>query len=322
MQLAGKVTTVALWVRTGQGRRLVRLDALSNEPFTQREFADFKVNITSAGVREKSQKLRASAQRYIDLFSEEEQRRMEEAAQRAEAAAERERQAAQEREAEAARREREREEMRRRNAARRANAPGQWWKAIHTTGGEREIAKWTARLKRFQAIAESSTEDGERVNARRLAENAQRKIEELRENEAAGAKGPAPEVKPVPAEAEAGGSAERTSPAPASASPATAPGGTDGGDTGGVAPTGGAPTGESAADAPGTATAPVEDHTAAPAAAADDEGEAKELETQAGVPLAAEEVAAPAAWPMEVEAGEQPPMDDHEAMAQAPGDDR
>ena len=61
----------------------------------------------------------------------------------------------------------------------------QWWLSYQNKGGgkQREKAKWQARLKRFLQIAQSSTADGERENAQRLAEQAQAKLDSLEEQQ-------------------------------------------------------------------------------------------------------------------------------------------
>ena len=47
----------------------------------------------------------------------------------------------------------------------------QWWLHFKSKPGgkEREIAKWRARLKRFEAIAANSSAEGEKANATKLA---------------------------------------------------------------------------------------------------------------------------------------------------------
>lgn len=176
-----KVSTIALWVRTGQGRKLVRLDALSNEPFQRKEYDDFSVPVTSYAAREKAERLRNLTQKNAELFSEEQRRQMEEEDAKLQARLERERTEAVRKEEDARRRERERDEVRERQAQKKVESADQWWKTHATTGdaSARERAKWAARLKRFEAIAASSTEEGERTNAARLAENARKKLEEI-----------------------------------------------------------------------------------------------------------------------------------------------
>lgn len=175
------MTTAALWVKTGQGKKLVRIDALSNDPFTRKEHEDFKVHVTSRGVRDKSRRLREVAARYTHLFSDEEQRQMEAAAAELQAKLERERTEARRLEEERRQRERERAEVRDRQAQKKASSEGQWWKQYSSgaAGAERERAKWTARLRRFEAIVASSAEEGERTNAARLADSARKKLTEL-----------------------------------------------------------------------------------------------------------------------------------------------
>lgn len=175
------MTTVALWVRTGQGRKLVRLDALSNEPFTAKEYADFTVPVNSYGARDKFEKLRALTQRNVSIFTQDEQRQMEEEEAKLQERLERARAEESERQDDAQRRTRERDEVRERQNQKKVEAGDQWWK-VHAADGdssERERAKWAARLKRFEAIASSSAEEGERTNAARLAASARKKLADL-----------------------------------------------------------------------------------------------------------------------------------------------
>ena len=85
------------------------------------------------------------------------------------------------------RKEREREEVRRKAAANTAQkeAGEAWWLQYTNKAGdkEREIAKVRARLLRFRKIAESSTAEGERENAVRLAEQAEAKLAQLTEED-------------------------------------------------------------------------------------------------------------------------------------------
>ena len=80
--------------------------------FTQQEFDEFIVPITSYAARDKADKLRGLTQRNASLFSEEEQRQMDENDARLQERLERERAEAARREEEDHRREREREELR------------------------------------------------------------------------------------------------------------------------------------------------------------------------------------------------------------------
>lgn len=180
-QLGKRVCSVALTVKSGQGKKLVRLDALSNEPFTEKEAAEFTVPVTSYAARDKAAKLRALTQSHAELFSDEQRRQMEEADAQLQARLERERLEAAAREEEAAQRERERDKVRERLAQKKVESAEQWWKTHAATGdaSARERAKWSARLKRFEAIAASSAEDGERTNAARLAESARRKLADI-----------------------------------------------------------------------------------------------------------------------------------------------
>lgn len=53
------------------------------------------------------------------------------------------------------------------------NDSDQWWLQYKPGGGKaRELAKWRARLKRFQKIANASVAEGEQENAKRLAKQA------------------------------------------------------------------------------------------------------------------------------------------------------
>ncbi|KAJ1630520.1 hypothetical protein T492DRAFT_1002409 [Pavlovales sp. CCMP2436] len=177
-----KISTIALQLRTGQARKLVRLDALSNEQFTRKEYDDFQsVPVTSFAVRDKSEKLRALEQSNVSLFTEEEQRLMEEETVMIQERLEGERAVARQKDEEEERRAREREEVRDRQNQKKVEGGDQWWK-VHagtTDTVERERAKWAARLKRFEAIAASSAEEGERTNAARLAESARKKLSAL-----------------------------------------------------------------------------------------------------------------------------------------------
>jgi len=177
----------ALMLRTTTGPRTVGLDALSNEAPSDAEFARFKVNLEPALVRKQIRYLQQAMQECRELFEEEDLRRKieEEEKLRAqqEAAAEREQREADERE----RKEREREDLRRRQAERSAAAgeSEQWWLQYQQKGDnkQREVAKWKARLARFEKIANSTTAEGERENAQRLAEQAKQKVDSLMESE-------------------------------------------------------------------------------------------------------------------------------------------
>jgi len=85
------------------------------------------------------------------------------------------------------RKEREKEELRRRAADKAGGEESeQWWLGYNVTRGDasgREVAKWKARLSRFEKIVRSSTAAGERENAARLAEQARSKIAQLDEME-------------------------------------------------------------------------------------------------------------------------------------------
>ena len=79
------------------------------------------------------------------------------------------------------RKEREREELRQRAARKAEVDEDRWWLTHQNKSGgkQRELAKWRARLKRFEQIAASSVAEGERDNALRLAEQARNKLEFL-----------------------------------------------------------------------------------------------------------------------------------------------
>ena len=86
------------------------------------------------------------------------------------------------------RKEREREEMRRRAAAHKPDTEAWWLKygAASSAGDkQREIGKLKARLQRFNKIASTSTAEGERENAERLAKQAAAKLETLQAAEQA-----------------------------------------------------------------------------------------------------------------------------------------
>ena len=87
------------------------------------------------------------------------------------------------------RKEREREELQQRAARKAPGNEEQWWLKFQKTDKgdkERELAKWKARLMRFEKIAASSSAEGEQANARRLAEQAQTKIASLEAQAAEG----------------------------------------------------------------------------------------------------------------------------------------
>ena len=73
--------------------------------------------------------------------------------------------------------------MRRKAAAGKQESEAWWLQYTRAEAGDkqREIAKLKARILRFQKIANSSTAEGERENAQRLAEQAQAKLQSLEE---------------------------------------------------------------------------------------------------------------------------------------------
>ncbi|KAL3908826.1 MAG: hypothetical protein SGPRY_009649 [Prymnesium sp.] len=184
------------------------IDALSNEKLTDAELSRFKV-IRSAHpplsatlwtsnlpqptspnypeeVRKKLRALERAFAQDASLFEEEEmmQRREQEIGPQSplgpfveyRAATKRAQEEANEQAAreETARREKEREEVRRKLQERMTqNDSDQWWLQYKPGGGKaRELAKWRARLKRFQKIANASVAEGEQENAKRLAKQA------------------------------------------------------------------------------------------------------------------------------------------------------
>ena len=144
------------------------------------ELARFTLPIEPRQARIKLSALQQATLDHSELFDDAELKRKEE--HHAKLNAQREAEAAKARAAEEERdrKEREREEVRRRAAERTANSD-QWWLKYSHKGEskERELAKWRARLKRFEKIANDSTEAGERENATRLVEQTRAKIEAL-----------------------------------------------------------------------------------------------------------------------------------------------
>ncbi len=183
-----KVTDVALQVGTKTGNRLVGLDALSNEQPTDEELGRFRFPVDPVRVREKIRSLQRAMQDHAELFEEEELRaRAEQEARLREKLEEEERLRRVEEEARE-RKEREREEMRRRAAAHKPDTEAWWLKygAASSAGDkQREIGKLKARLQRFNKIASTSTAEGERENAERLAKQAAAKLETLQAAEQA-----------------------------------------------------------------------------------------------------------------------------------------
>ena len=178
-----KSTDIALVVRTQVGSRLVGIDALSNEPITESELLKFKVPLDPDQVRKKIRSLQRAMQEDAELFKEEELKQRYEQEERLRAKREEEARAKAAAEEAAERKEREREEVRKRAAGQMKGNEEQWWLQYTNKAGdkEREIAKVRARLLRFRKIAESSTAEGERENAVRLAEQAEAKLAQLTE---------------------------------------------------------------------------------------------------------------------------------------------
>jgi hypothetical protein len=179
-RLGDQICDVALKVRTQTGNRLIGIDALSNAPCTEPELGRFKVPLDPEAVRKKMRTLQRAMQEDSDLFEEQELRERAEQQAAAEKKREDEARARAAAEAEKERREREKEEVRRRQAAHREDSDA-WWLQYQTKAGdkEREIGKLKARLARFQKIVATSEAEGERVNAQRLAEQAQGKLDSL-----------------------------------------------------------------------------------------------------------------------------------------------
>ena len=188
-KLGKKVVDIALQVRTHNGVRLTGIDTLSNQAPSDAELDALRIPLEPTDVRKKIYKLETAMRDASDLFEEEELRWRAEAAERqAEAQAERQR-AAELAQEERDRKERDREELQQRAARKSQGNEEQWWLKFQKTDKgdkEREMAKWKARLLRFEKIASSSAADGERDNARRLAEQAQQKIASLEAQAEAG----------------------------------------------------------------------------------------------------------------------------------------
>ena len=151
---------------------------------TDVELKRFKVPLDEEAVRKKMRSLQRAMQDESQLFEEEELRRRMEQEERLRQQRESEAHAKAAAEEERERKERERDEVRRKAAANTAQkeAGEAWWLQYQNKGAgnkEREIAKLKARLARFQKIAESSTAEGERENAMRLAAQAQDKLDTL-----------------------------------------------------------------------------------------------------------------------------------------------
>ena len=183
-----RMVDTALQVRTTTGNRLIGLDALSNVACTEAELNKFSLPLDESAVRKKIRSLQNHMQDHNNLFEEEELRRRLEADDLLRQKREAEARAQQAAEEAAERKEREREEVRRRAANNKIQEEGgeAWWLQYQNRGAgdkQREIAKLKARLQRFQKIAESSTAEGEKENALRLAEQAEAKLNSLMEPE-------------------------------------------------------------------------------------------------------------------------------------------
>ena len=174
-----RIAEYTLQVQTHLGTRLVGLDALSNEAPQDAEPARFRVPLDPREVR---QKLSAPSARWrtTGTLREADIRRRQEAEERFARSATRKEQRKLEAE-ERERRERERDEVRQRAAAQKAQDNDQWWLSYGNANDFKATrARAEARLKRFNTIATSSGAEGERENVRRLAEQAQAKIDRSR----------------------------------------------------------------------------------------------------------------------------------------------
>jgi len=184
-KIGKRMVDVALQVRTSTGPRLVGIDTLSNETPSDAELTRFKVPLVPTDVRKKLQSIQIAMQDNSALFEEDDLRRKveedERLRQKREEAAYAEEMEREERE----RKEREREDLRRRQAERTQTETDQWWLQYQQKGDskQREVAKWKARLARFQKIVNSSGAQGERDNAQRLAEQAELKLQQLEEQD-------------------------------------------------------------------------------------------------------------------------------------------
>ena len=186
-KLGAKTADVALQVRTATGNRLVGLDALSNDPLKPVELDKFKVPLDPDVVRKKLRSLQRAMSEDAELFDEADRQARYEVEERMRAKREEEARVRQQQEEAEERKEREREEVRRRAQGNKGGSEEAWWLQYQTSAGDkqREIAKVRARLLRFRKIAESSTAEGERENAMRLAEQAEAKLAQLTEDQGA-----------------------------------------------------------------------------------------------------------------------------------------
>uniref|UniRef100_A0A7S3EUI1 Uncharacterized protein n=1 Tax=Haptolina ericina TaxID=156174 RepID=A0A7S3EUI1_9EUKA len=180
-KLGKKVAEVALQVRTSSGSRLLGMDALSNEMPLPQELSRFKVPLQPEEVRKKLRGLERAFAQDAELFEAEELERRRQQETRAELKREEQIRREQAADEERERREQEREEVRRRLEQKKQVESDQWWLHFKSKPGgkEREIAKWRARLKRFEAIAANSSAEGEKANATKLATQAREKIDSL-----------------------------------------------------------------------------------------------------------------------------------------------
>jgi len=181
-KVGSRITDIMFQVRTQTGNRLVDITAISNVTCTDLELSRFKVPLDPEEVRKKIRGLQQAMRDESEHFEAEDLRIRQELEERMQQKLEEEARAEMLEEEERERKERERDEVRRRAAANKQENTEAWWLSYTNKGGddkEREIAKLRARLTRFKKIADSSTADGERENARRLADQAEGKLNSL-----------------------------------------------------------------------------------------------------------------------------------------------
>lgn len=183
-KLGKTVTDVMLMVKLSNQTRPWQMDQLSNKSFTPEEFGKAKVRVLSKDIHNKVRKLARAMEKESELFEREEVRRLQEEAAKTEKLREDKRRDEEQEEQRRQQKEREREEVKRWKREKEVEEGGgggdQWWvKYQNKNGKEREIQKLKSRLKRFEKIAESSEQPGERENASRLAEQARTKLQQL-----------------------------------------------------------------------------------------------------------------------------------------------
>lgn len=178
-RLGKKLVEMSLQLRTSVGTRLAGLDTLSNDAPSEAELQRFKVPLNPVHMRKHMRKVQAAMSEHAEKFDEQDLQRRAEEEERLRRAREAEEEAERAADEERERKGREREEMRRRAADKAAGGgaaePEQWWLSYNVTRGDasgREVAKWRARLLRFEKIAKATVAGGERENALRLAAQA------------------------------------------------------------------------------------------------------------------------------------------------------